>query len=138
MRKLFLFIMACLSLSSIQAQSKQEKEFGFFNSLAIGANVGTTGWGIDVATPLGNHLALRAGFTIMPTVTKNTAPKKSLRGLITLSMRFITPVSDNMEPIINAPKADEKPEEETEKEPKSEGKEDNKAPETPKNENPKK
>ena len=66
MRKLFLFIMACLSLSSIQAQSKQEKEFGFFNSLAIGANVGTTGWGIDVATPLGNHLALRAGFTIMP------------------------------------------------------------------------
>ena len=71
MRKLFLFIMACLSLSSIQAQSKQEKEFGFFNSLAIGANVGTTGWGIDVATPLGNHLALRAGFTIMPTLTKN-------------------------------------------------------------------
>ena len=66
MKKLFLFIMACLSLSSIQAQSKQEKEFGFFNSLAIGANVGTTGWGIDVATPLGNHLALRAGFTIMP------------------------------------------------------------------------
>lgn len=66
MKKLFLFIMVCLSLSSIQAQSKQEKEFGFFNSLAIGANVGTTGWGIDVATPLGNHLALRAGFTIMP------------------------------------------------------------------------
>ena len=66
MRKLFLFIMACLSLSSIQAQSKQEKELGFFNSLAIGANVGTTGWGIDVATPLGNHLALRTGFTIMP------------------------------------------------------------------------
>ena len=66
MKKLFLFIMVCLSLSSIQAQIKQEKEFGFFNSLAIGANVGTTGWGIDVATPLGNHLALRAGFTIMP------------------------------------------------------------------------
>lgn len=66
MRKLFLLLMACISLSSIQAQSKQEKEFGFFNSLAIGANVGTTGWGIDVATPLGNYLALRAGFTIMP------------------------------------------------------------------------
>lgn len=36
------------------------------------------------------------------------------------------------------PKADEKSEEETEKEPKSEGKEENKAPKTPKNENPKK
>ena len=52
--------------TNIQAQEKQENELGYFNSLAIGANVGTTGWGIDVATPIGNHLALRAGFTIMP------------------------------------------------------------------------
>ncbi len=52
--------------TKLQAQEKQENTFGYFNSLAIGANIGTTGWGIDIATPLGNHFALRAGFTIMP------------------------------------------------------------------------
>ena len=44
----------------------QDKELGYFNSLSIGANVGTTGWGIDIATPIGKYLALRAGITIMP------------------------------------------------------------------------
>lgn len=68
MRKLFLLCSMCLALFSLSLQA-QENEFGYFNSLSIGASIGTTGWGIDVATPLGNHLALRAGFTIMPNIS---------------------------------------------------------------------
>ena len=65
MRKLFLLCGICLSLFSVNLNA-QEKKLGYFNSLSIGANVGTTGWGFDIATPIGQHFALRAGFTIMP------------------------------------------------------------------------
>ena len=65
MRKLFLLCSICLSFICVNLQA-QENKLGYFNSLSIGANVGTTGWGIDIATPIGQHFALRAGFTIMP------------------------------------------------------------------------
>ena len=65
MRKLFLLCGICLSLFSVNLHA-QEKKLGYFNSLSIGANLGTTGWGFDIATPIGQHFALRAGFTIMP------------------------------------------------------------------------
>ena len=65
MRKLFLLCNICLSFICVNLQA-QENKLGYFNSLSIGANVGTTGWGIDIATPIGQHLALRAGVTIMP------------------------------------------------------------------------
>ena len=65
MKKFLSLCIVCLSLISIQLHA-QEKKFGYFNSLSIGANIGTTGWGIDVATPIGQYLALRAGITIMP------------------------------------------------------------------------
>ena len=67
MKKLFLLCAVCLSMITIQAYA-QKKELGYFNSLAIGANIGSTGWGIDLATPIGSHLALRAGMTIMPNI----------------------------------------------------------------------
>lgn len=65
MRKLFLFCAICLSLFSVKLQA-QENKLGYFNSLSIGANIGTTGWGFDIATPIGQYLSLRAGVTIMP------------------------------------------------------------------------
>ncbi len=65
MKKLFLLCAVCLSMINIQTHA-QEKELGYFNSISIGANIGSTGWGIDLATPIGNYLALRAGVSIMP------------------------------------------------------------------------
>ena len=65
MRKLFLLCSICLSFICLQLQA-QENKLGYFNSLSIGANIGTTGWGIDIATPIGQHFAVRAGLTIMP------------------------------------------------------------------------
>lgn len=68
MRKLFLLCSICLSFVCMQLQA-QENKLGYFNSLSIGANVGTTGWGVDIATPIGQYFALRAGVTIMPNVS---------------------------------------------------------------------
>lgn len=71
MKKLFLLCTFCLSAISVhlQAQEKQENKLGYFNSISIGANVGTTGYGFDIATPIGQYLALRAGITIMPNIS---------------------------------------------------------------------
>ena len=49
------------------------------------------------------------GSTNIPTDTKNTAPNKSLIGFITSSIRSDSSDSERIEPIIKAPKADEKP-----------------------------
>ena len=38
----------------------------FFTHLDIGATIGSTGLGIDVATPLGEYVEMRAGFSYMP------------------------------------------------------------------------
>lgn len=65
MKKILFVAIALLCTIGTKIQA-QEKGLGYFNCMSIGANIGTTGWGIDVATPIGNHFALRAGFTIMP------------------------------------------------------------------------
>ena len=59
-------IILTVLFSAISLKSYAQKELGYFNSIAIGANIGTTGWGIDLATPIGKHFALRAGINFMP------------------------------------------------------------------------
>ena len=59
-------IILTVLFSAISLKSYAQKELGYLNSIAIGANIGTTGWGIDLATPIGNHFALRAGINFMP------------------------------------------------------------------------
>lgn len=62
--KKFLFLVSVLVSMSLPTFA--QKHLGYFNSIAIGVNAGTTGWGVDLATPIGNHFALRAGLTFMP------------------------------------------------------------------------
>ncbi|MBQ8519951.1 MAG: hypothetical protein IJ456_00925 [Bacteroides sp.] len=64
MKKLF-FICAVL-FTAFGVQVHAQKSLGYFNSVAIGVNGGTTGYGFDLAAPIGNHFAIRAGITIMP------------------------------------------------------------------------
>lgn len=70
MKKLLLFcLLLFISAESIQTaaqESKKLKEQGIFNSVAVGLGVGTTGINIDVASPIGNHFALRGEVNIMP------------------------------------------------------------------------
>ena len=49
------------------------------------------------------------GSTSIPTEVKNTAPNKSFTGLMVASMRSASSVSAKIDPIMNAPKADENP-----------------------------
>ncbi len=71
------FSVACFLLiagagSTVSAQGNNERETGIFNSLAIGVSAGTPGIGIDVASPIGSYLALRAGISFMPNFTFST------------------------------------------------------------------
>ena len=52
---------------------------------------------------------ITAGSTIIPTEMKNTAPKRSLTGVMMRSMRSASTVPANIEPITKAPSASEKP-----------------------------
>ena len=55
------------------------------------------------------YSTIMAGSTIMPTDTKKMAPNKSLTGFTRRSMLSASTVSARMEPMMNAPKAAEKP-----------------------------
>lgn len=59
-------------LLAVSLHARSQEGYGYFNSLAVGVDVSTNGIGFDVATPIGNHLALRAGMNFMPGITFNT------------------------------------------------------------------
>ena len=65
---------------------------------------------INESIRIGNQYSARIfGSTIIPTETKNIAPNKSLMLLRLCSMCSPSTVSPRIEPIMKAPKADEKP-----------------------------
>ena len=67
---LIALILMLLCQTSLQAQSnttsKKNSRVAPFSKLDVAVTGGTTGIGIDFATPLNNSLRLRGGFTIMP------------------------------------------------------------------------
>ena len=65
---------------------------------------------VRVITTIGSqYCPIMAGSTIIPTDTKKMAPNRSLTGLTRRSMCSASMVSARMEPMMNAPKAAEKP-----------------------------
>ena len=71
MRKLT-FVCAFIGLLLFGQAMHAQKEYGIFNSLAVGLNVGTTGIGVDVATPITKYVMLRGGVSFMPGITIKT------------------------------------------------------------------
>ena len=67
--KRFLFI-AIASLFGLQSMQAQE-EFGVFDHLGAGISIGLDGIGFDLAAPLTDWAAVRAGMSIMPGVKYN-------------------------------------------------------------------
>ena len=55
------FVTAMLLSNPASAQDKY-----IFNHFALGAEVGTTGWGFEAAMPATRYVTLRTGFTLMP------------------------------------------------------------------------
>lgn len=71
--KRIVFLIAALVIagaSSLRVQAQHD--YGYFNSLGVGLSVSTTGIGVDLATPIGNYLALRAGISFMPNISFDT------------------------------------------------------------------
>ena len=49
----------------VQAQNEVD-EFGIFDHMSVGLNLGTTGVGIDLAAPVTDYLQVRAGYNYFP------------------------------------------------------------------------
>ncbi|WP_293712269.1 hypothetical protein [uncultured Parabacteroides sp.] len=64
--KKIIFLWAILSIGMMCNHVSAQKELGIFNSLSVGVSAGTTGIGIDVATPVTPHFAIRGGVSFMP------------------------------------------------------------------------
>lgn len=60
-------MLACLISIATFAQSDRS----FFNHLSVGLNLGTPGYGLDVAMPVNRHVQVRTGFSLLPVSTSN-------------------------------------------------------------------
>ena len=79
MRKLAL-VCAFVSMLLFGQVVHAQKEYGIFNSVAIGLNVGSTGIGMDVATPITKYVMLRGGVSFMPGITIKTDVDVEVKG----------------------------------------------------------
>ena len=67
MRKLIVLALVALGASQgLRAQN--DIEFGYFDHMSIGASIGTDGIGFDVAFPIKDFAAVRAGISFVPTI----------------------------------------------------------------------
>lgn len=67
MKKLFLLVVAAL-FGWQTTQAQEEVEYGLFNHLGVGVSLGTDGIGFDVAAPITEWAAIRAGMSIFPSI----------------------------------------------------------------------
>lgn len=79
------FVAAFMMLSTASAQ----KDFRLLNHLAIGAEVGTMGWGVDASVPVTPFFDVQAGFNMFPKVNFNTkiSMNKPYEGIKKVPMR---------------------------------------------------
>lgn len=72
MKKNFLILSVVVMIVAIPADAQGIFSKNMFNHFAVGATGGTTGYGVDVATTVGDYFQLRAGFTTIPNVKIKT------------------------------------------------------------------
>ena len=65
-----LIMVATTFTMTLQAQNGEQK-IEIFKHLDLGVTMGTTGLGIDVASPIGKYVQVRTGFEIMPRFDKS-------------------------------------------------------------------
>ena len=66
--KITFLVLAMTFISQPSKAQSFEGEYGFFDHLGAGVSLGTDGIGIDVATPVTDWAALRAGVSFMPAI----------------------------------------------------------------------
>ncbi len=68
------FLLAIISgtIMMMSTSVSAQNDYGYFNSLAAGLNVGSSGIGVNLASPIGNHFDLRVGALFMPGIKIST------------------------------------------------------------------
>ena len=83
-------LMGMMSVSTVCAQDKY-----VFNHLALGAEVGTTGIGLELAAPLTHYATVRTGFTMMPSFSFKDDVQYRLNGNVNeVKMKGSTNIAD--------------------------------------------
>ena len=67
-----ILLTSVVTLLSFATISAQEGDKMLFNHYSVGVTVGTTGWGVDVATTCTPYLQIRGGITVCPRFKVNT------------------------------------------------------------------
>lgn len=61
-------ITAVLAFIAMTVNAQKLENFGIFNHLGVGLEVGTNGIGVDVAAPITDYLQVRAGYNFFPSI----------------------------------------------------------------------
>ena len=77
MKKVFYLLGLVAAMLTTNTLSAQEK---IFDHVAIGAEVGTTGWGFEIASPVTHYLTVRTGFTTLPRFSIKTDVNYTVKG----------------------------------------------------------
>ena len=72
MKRAYLLLL-CTMLSGRWSMSMAQVDLHILNHLAVGAEVGTMGWGVDVAMPVTPFVDVQAGFNMFPHVGFKTS-----------------------------------------------------------------
>lgn len=67
-KKIVLTILVFCAVINVMAQKTLSQDNNYFSHIDISATLGTTGIGVDLATPIGSYVQMRAGFSFMPRV----------------------------------------------------------------------
>ena len=68
MKKVLLML---ASMFLMQVHASVLPDLGILNHLSVGAEVGTPGWGVDLAVPVTSFVDVQAGFTMLPKFSLN-------------------------------------------------------------------
>lgn len=78
-----LLILGMVLVSTLASAQSSNNESIAFGRVSIAGRLGTTGIGVDVATPINHHLDLRAGADVLPLGTFNIKAVNNLRDIYT-------------------------------------------------------
>lgn len=66
MKKTLILALVTMSLFGFSKNVCAQEDVKFLDHLSVALNVSTVGPGLELATPINNHFALRAGFNVLP------------------------------------------------------------------------
>ena len=71
-KKILIALLTAITMNVATLQAQNDKAiFEAFNHLDVGVTLGSTGLGIDLASPIGDYVQVRTGFEIMPRFEMN-------------------------------------------------------------------